>query len=1545
MVFQDGLANSTGIIGGVKAAISGLWTVISKHPIIAAVAAVGILVTAFDKLHTSAKEANEKMESSFEAYDDAKQKVVDTNTELEETKSKMDDLLAKDSLTFVEESELQKLKDATEQLQIQADLDEKAALRAGRQAAEDTVSAYRKNYKKPISQEQTDEYIRNAELSGNNSILFSNQSDISAMIAGIRQMEKLRDETEKGSEEYEFYNSQVKEASDLVWEQISALSTYKTNLEAIPYDELSQEQKSVLDEISNSIDYVYQELDPAKWKQMKFDRIFDSSALMQAKDVLVTMAKESGNLGITVDDVTNKYPELAKAIQDAGFTLDDLVANINSEAGIKNIDEVDRQLKEAFEKDLENQKIEAETKVEGDAEVDIDTEVEVDETSLEDFNNWIDSLEDSDKLIVFDITANQDTSGWTLEDYQEALEKTKSTAADTAESVKMSFHDLMASSSLDADETNTFTAKLDEYVTKINNLKEALDKYRSGKLTDSDLYELVKTFPDLAGQADNLDEAIINLVNDLISAKDDSGLAGFFDKYMDMMDSDESRQKLEQFYNEIMRLVGLDESIKLSVDFDAEAAKFTNLYAAMKESVSGTGLGTDSIANVKNMFKDLEGYNPEKLFERTANGVHLNSDAVHDLQEQYESLKKQDIADDIQHLTDEYQKAKLELDRLKASGQDYGEQEGVVSSLRSQLLDAQLLQAQYDGLTSAYNKWIQAQSGGNERDSLESVAKGYESMQDTLNRGWYGDKALNEYLDLMLSAAERTGDAEADFAKLSKTIEGTSHSLKDYFTFDDSGNFTEQGIDMFLNDVNQTLGEGYAKIDENGEWVFDATGDKLQEIADKFGTSTEMVELFARAMQDAGMHVEFENDLDKLGENIETAKQKVAELQKDNKISSTLDLNFDTASMSISEIRGKIDELKGERAEIDVETNPEGAAALDELIDKCEQEYYVRLNAETGGSFDQACAIVDQLQSKLAVQNVLSVDAQVQNQEEINTLATELASLPSEAQVAVGVTAENVGSVDGIISQLQSDPGSISVPVNYVPGEMPSNVDDAEGTANFKLGDSPKEVPDATGIANFGLGISPLKVPDARGVANFDLGSYPTSLPSVTQTVIRNVVNAETQSLGTAHVVGTANSSFGGYSKWATAVPSTKAYVNGTIKDWSLKQPEDALVNETGTEGIVRNGRFMLLPGGAHIEHLERGDIVFNAVQTEELLKNGRVLSNGGHGRVALAGGTAYNGMPAHGVKADGKTKDWSKSSSTTTTSSGGGNNGGGGGGNNGNGGNTGQGKSDTKKEKEKFDWIEVAISRAERKIQKLKTTADSVYKSFTKRNVKLASEIDNVSAEIDLQEKGYKRYIKEGNSIDLDANLKKKVRKGTIDINKYDEDTQKQISEYQEWYEKALDCKDAVQELNEELSNLYRQQFDLIITEWTDKLQDFQHEAEHTTSIINRRTEYASDYVKPKNSRSASNQNITDYQGLISNAQTQIGMYEEERNALIKELNSGKVKEETEAWYEMLAEIQEVDNNIDTLKENIIEYSNSISAEYVDRFDSVASEYETKMG
>lgn len=85
---------------------------------------------------------------------------------------------------------------------------------------------------------------------------------------------------------------------------------------------------------------------------------------------------------------------------------------------------------------------------------------------------------------------------------------------------------------------------------------------------------------------------------------------------------------------------------------------------------------------------------------------------------------------------------------------------------------------------------------------------------------------------------------------------------------------------------------------------------------------------------------------------------------------------------------------------------------------------------------------------------------------------------------------------------------------------------------------------------------------------------------------------------GTAHIshaIGTAYASGTAYDMWEDYRHSKNAWAKGTPQDWELPQDEEALVNEVGTESIVRDGRWFEIPGNAHVEQLKRGDILFSA--------------------------------------------------------------------------------------------------------------------------------------------------------------------------------------------------------------------------------------------------------------------------------------------------------------------------------------------------------------
>lgn len=944
-------------------------------------------------------------------------------------------------------------------------------------------------------------------------------------------------------------------------------------------------------------------------------------------------------------------------------------------------------------------------------------------------------------------------------------------------------------------------------------------------------------------------------------------------------------------------------------NIDAEVSDFSNLYSSLKESFSGSGLTTDAIKKIKAMYKGLEGYNADKLFERTANGVHLNRDEVKKLQEQYEKLKKTSYANELKNLSTEYENSRKRTEELKKSTQDLSQAEidamlvadGLrpISSILDDISNVELLIAEFDGLTSSYNKWLQAQSNGNERDSFESVAKGYEEMQKVLNQGWYGDESLNEYLNLMLDSSRRTNDAFADWQKLGKTIEGTSHSLKDYFTFDSDKNLVTDGLFDFLDDVRAKLGDSFATIDSEGNYTFDFTGKKLNEVAKAFGTTTEFIQLMERAMIDAGFTVEMNSS------ELETMKDALGDLQAVGIISPEVNLDIDPANSSLDDINALIDKLEQEKAKISVETEgSEEAKATIELLDRTINSLTnnkvtksIQVAIENGSSIDELLAMDNkELSAKLSID-----DSQVDDARE------QLESLN-------GVTEETKITVALDSTQFDQLVDTTRTVTYVVDSKEPDEYDpkDKEATVEYK---KDSKIPDDYIPKN----------PTAQVIYEPDVSRLPTTFSALTR-YVNYVKTGDVDVSGKANHKGT-------------------AYANGSSTSgyWGLRTGGIALGGELGEELLVRDGRFMTIgANSAEFFEFKPNDIIFNAEQTEQLLTKGKITTGSKRGR-AYVEGNAFDGGT------DGRRRAAATTNSNNTQSgSQSSNNNNSNGNNHQNSGNNTPSTDTKKSDPTRLDWIEVALDRAERAVNRLKSAAESVYRSFSNRNKNLGKEIDAITSEIELQRQAKRRYNREFENVSKEKGLSEdivlNIKNGTIDIKKYDEETQQAISEAKKFYDASLDCADSIRELNTSLSEVSKQKFDLIITKYEKSLQKLQHQAERLDSRINRRTNSAGDYDIYKDSRTASKKNITDYQSLISNAEKQKAAKQNELAELKASLKSSNIKNGTEAYYEMVNSIYSVESEIDTLNGNIIEYSNSISESYKNIFDSWSKQYESKL-
>ena len=306
--------------------------------------------------------------------------------------------------------------------------------------------------------------------------------------------------------------------------------------------------------------------------------------------------------------------------------------------------------------------------------------------------------------------------------------------------------------------------------------------------------------------------------------------------------------------------------------------------------------------------------------------------------------------------------------------------------------------------------------------------------------------------------------------------------------------------------------------------------------------------------------------------------------------------------------------------------------------------------------------------------------------------------------------------------------------------------------------DEAPTVPDAEGIANY-EGIFPHVADDAYGVAHYE-GDFPTSAPTISGTV--NYY---------AHIIGAPS---GGAIATASGTMTSVAHASGTAYnvlnmkplssahakgDVALNQDEKALVNEEyingHSESIVRDGVWSLIPGGAHIENLKKGDIIFSATQTEDLLKHG---ATHGHAR-AYAQGTA-SGVTLAPAYADGTSEldDTIKKVSTQAK-----------------------------------DWIETALDRLERIVEKYQDIAESDYSNYKSSEKNYDKALKNLNKQLQTQKDSRAKYVAKANevasAVGLSDELKKKVQNGTINIESLSEDDKKRVDAYQEWYEKILDC------------------------------------------------------------------------------------------------------------------------------------------------------------
>lgn len=261
-----------------------------------------------------------------------------------------------------------------------------------------------------------------------------------------------------------------------------------------------------------------------------------------------------------------------------------------------------------------------------------------------------------------------------------------------------------------------------------------------------------------------------------------------------------------------------------------------------------------------------------------------------------------------------------------------------------------------------------------------------------------------------------------------------------------------------------------------------------------------------------------------------------------------------------------------------------------------------------------------------------------------------------------------------------------------------------------------------------------------------------------------------------------------------------------------------------------------------------------------------------------------------------------------------------------GSGGGSGSGseKEPTKKD---YDWIETLISRINRQVSNLGKTVSATYKTWSTRNNALAQELGSVNQQISAEQQAYNKYMQLANSVGLPEGYASLVRNGTIDVSTIqDDDLNDKIEKYQNYYNKALEASDAVQDLQDKLAELAKTKFDNVNSEYEAQLKQIDHSINMYDKMID--TAETQGYIA---SQKYYNALISTEGSNISKLQLQYSSLTSARNEAMK---AGNIAEYSEEWYSMTDSINSVEEAIQDANKSLIEYKNNLRQVNWDFFD-----------
>lgn len=855
------------------------------------------------------------------------------------------------------------------------------------------------------------------------------------------------------------------------------------------------------------------------------------------------------------------------------------------------------------------------------------------------------------------------------------------------------------------------------------------------------------------------------------------------------------------------------------------------------------------------------------------------------------------------------------------------------------------------------NNFITSQEDGIEKitDKTAKLAQAKKELAEMETTGQY--TTVDENGNEQKTVANQTAiDAKrAEIAGLENDLDELQNSLDQYnqATADSINQQIEKSKQMYSSlkeERDKILSEN--RYGENTDEVVKGLDEQLKQIAQDgfFEIDGEM-----NIVNENEVKSEIESEPVKIDAEINLEKLKSANEHLKELGKTDIDFNFETdnfqsLSAQVENATKLIEKFKNEDGVVDLSINgaQEAVDILAALISKKQDAVQpIIMSVDTGNLDGDLATVIGKLQEfqtaynelqrlntlQTAGVNVDTSDAQTK----LNNITSEIQNLDGKQAEIMATVVPDTSSVASISSTISAMSPEMLVKVGVNPDAIANyNPEDKNANVNYHVSDSE--------IKSY---IPPNK--DAIVKYSPDTSLLPTSFSSITRTV--NYVKGSDPGsvsgtmLSPAHVNGTAYNTLNMYS----------AHAGGNV---AIQRDEKSLINEVGMESIVRDGIWRLIPGGAHFEQLKKGDIVFNASQTEQLLKygsisgRGRAYAEGTVGNVrdlvrkplsAYAGGAGGGILGAGGSGSQANFGSSSKPNNSNKTDN-----------------TANQISKNTKKTADTVkdisnelsnyeDWVERRFKAIESEFAHL----EAVFERITHLPDKLAKAYELLAKNKDYMntvndsKATYQSHLDKIKGQGLSQDIIDKIEMGSLEISSYSEETQKLISEYETYYNKLRDCTAQYDELLAKQSELVESTLDSV----SDYYEMINNVDEASKAVFEAQRELYENLgisVTSKSQSDSLNKSIAEQEKITNRLTAQIEAYKAQIDTLVSsgymEVNSKEYFAAHEALNQMNKELAESKSALIEFQDQLYELEYTGIQNIIDRFEQAVDKLDAKI-